>query len=125
MSYRLPQFKIFAKRFLIVMGMLLGGLFFYRLYIPVIQNYTFLNKEKTKLVQQKEEMTANAKILQSQLNASKEETSLEKAARLELDMKKVGEGVILVSETIVTKENDQAPPVSLWDKIKNWLGRNN
>ena len=94
-----------------------------RLYSPIIKNYLFLKKEKAQLLQQKNDMLTNKETLKNQIKSSQEDRGLERSARVELNLKKEGEGVIFVSEATTTT----APPTNqsrfLWLKIKAWFSR--
>ncbi|MCX6737143.1 MAG: septum formation initiator family protein, partial [Candidatus Parcubacteria bacterium] len=104
---------------------ILIGIVLYRLYNPVVQNYLFLQREKEKLLQQKDNMQNNTESLQAQIKASEEEMSLEEAARVQLNMKKSGEGMIIVSETVTTKVVSKTPSILLWERIKDWFLKKN
>lgn len=119
------KFKFLARKIVVLTIIILVGIILYRLYNPVVQNYLFLQREKGKLLRQKDNMLDNAEILEGQIKASEEEAKMEASARLELNMKKEGEGVILVSETTTTKAESKNSPMALWERIKNWFFKKN
>lgn len=119
------KFKFWAKKIVVLTIIILVGIILYRLYNPVVQNYLFLQREKGKLLRQKDNMLDNAEILEGQIKASEEEAKMEASARLELNMKKEGEGVILVSETTTTKAESKNSPMALWERIKSWFFKKN
>lgn len=115
------KFKRLVKRLAIIAIIILIGIVLYRLYNPVVQNYLFLQREKEKLLQQKNNMQNNTESLQAQIKASEEEMSLEEATRVQLNMKKAGEGMIIVSETTTTKVENKISSILLWERIKSWF----
>lgn len=110
---------------IILVSIILGFILFFlvKLYRPVVQNYLFLKKEQTKLLQQEKDIRNNAEVLKTQIQASKEDIGMEKSARSELNMKKEGEGVIFVSETTTTKVVDNNSSNFFWNKIKTWFSK--
>ena len=119
------KFKFLARKIVVLTIIILVGITLYRLYNPVVQNYLFLQREKGKLLRQKDNMLDNAEILEGQIKASEEEAKMEASARLELNMKKEGEGVILVSETTTTKADSKNYSMALWERIKSWFFKKN
>lgn len=94
-----------------------------KLYKPVIRNYLFLKREQAKLLQQKNNILSDKENMEKTIRNAEEDIGLEKSARLELNMKKEGEGVIFVSETTTTKIENKTSSILWWERIKDWFGK--